>query len=1013
MMRNLNASLNGFYLSRALNQLAPFFHLTTQKDVSATIALQQLQGLGNRVPNERIRPPEEAIKLIDLILNSSEGSFSVNTLDGEQNNSILYNLNNLLSSPGLTSRSAVGAPLTNRIKNMIKIHYEGITYPNLSDMAFNDMSSIVGNNLTGDNSNVVEKLSCFSVNTPYVSPSVKHAELISAYLNGIPTIEQQRAVPYIDMKFISGREVVDSSGRLNSLSIFKFLQGAVETYGNDVLQKMLLANTISGSINGARNASGNLSVAGMELFTAPQTLVDVQSTKNGAVRAVPVVDPFRPFLTFKSLNVEIKPTVGLFSYKTAKIEFVLHDRSRLSELADVLRPDLYSTTEIMLEYGWMHPDGPEKGNVFADMLNFSRCREKYGIVNVSYAADGAGQINITLNLAMRGGSDIGSETIATASDRTTNILREVENLAKSISELRDRVFRQRDGSAGSGNIREIRGQQILETAGDYQNNIRLTPEIIENLRLFRAALSNGRNSNSATGEAARSLAAALAELYSSRTTNRQSGGRIQDLSVSIQDDIRAKITHLFSSQNSTDPFLPNIQTSGRNGRQVSAVRPRGQGVTTRSQGNGQAALAINGNFANRQRFVSLGKLLLSFVGVPLTATGKFDEVQFLFYPFNDSAGFANTLNISQFIVDTNYFYEQYVRFRTENINRAANVNIKDFMSFVSNTIIDDPLATVYGIDDLYERIRNRQTGEEQVQPLGNSVEAQTRLENRLRSQTPNGDFKMPQISFYIEALPLRRYTDGTPVEPDVDKTILKIHVFDKQMTTYQGQNAILQTARNGTLNSIATIPNVQSPGEPEILRGHQESIQNIISTAMEEGIIEQANFNGAESTDNPVYVISKGPKGIKDFVMGTMPYIIYGSQNSGIKNAQLQSQQVPELATVNLLRNFRAGPLRANGEQPGGLPLSIIPSEMGATMIGCSLIDFAQQFFVDFQTGTTADNIYGVNGVSHKLQPGSFETDVKFVPLDAYGKYSSFLERINQASIMLNYLGRGSGRNNR
>lgn len=1010
-MRNINASLNSFYLARALNELAPYFQLNTQKDVAATIALQQLQGLGNRVPNDSLRPPEEAIKLIDLLINTTEGAYSVNSIPGDENSSVLYNINNTLSSTNLTNSSVVGGNLGSRFKDMVKIHYDGTTYPNLTDMAYSDMRLIVGGNISGNNEAITEKLSCFSINSPYVTPANKHTDLISVYLNGIPSIELARAIPFIDMKFISGREVVDSSGRLNSLSLFKYLEGVIETYGNDVLQKMVMANTISGSINGSRNSSGLLSVAGMELFTAPQTLVNIEASRNNSVRAVPVLDPFRPFMTFKNLNVDIKPTVGLFSYKTAKVEFVLHDRSRLSELADVLRPDLYSTSEVMLEYGWMHPDGPEKNNVYADILNFSRCREKYGIVNVSYTMDEAGQINIILNLAMKGGSDVGSETIATASERTSNILREVEGLARSITDLRDRVFRQRDGQGGTGSSREIRGQQILDAASDFQNNIRLTPEIRENLRQFRTALASSRGSAGATGEAARALSTALAELYRSRTSNNETPGRLQDLSFSIQDDIRAKILHLFNSDNSTDPFLPNIQTSNRSGRLISAVRPRGQGVTTRVEGNATGAIAVNGNFTNRQRFVSLGKLLLNFIGVPLAATGKFDEVQLMFYPFNDSAGFANTLNISQFIVDTNYFYEQYVRFRTENVNRAANVNIKDFMNFVANTLIDDPLATVYGIDDLYERVRNRQTGEEQVQPRGNSVEAQTRLENRLRTQTPNGDFKMPQINCYIEALPLRRYSDGTPLEPNLDKTILRIHIFDKQLSTYQGQNAILQTARNNTLNSVASIPNVQNPGEPEILRGHQESIQGVINQALNEGLIEQAMTENGGGSEHAVYILRGGPKSIKDFVMKTMPYISYGTQNSGIKSAQLQSQQVPELATVNMLRNYRAGPLRANGEQPGGLPLSIIPSELGGVVIGCSLIDFAQQFFIDFQTGTTADNIYGVNGVSHKLEAGTFETDIKFVPLDAYGKYSSFLERINQASVMLDYLARGSNNN--
>jgi hypothetical protein len=96
-----------------------------------------------------------------------------------------------------------------------------------------------------------------------------------------------------------------------------------------------------------------------------------------------------------------------------------------------------------------------------------------------------------------------------------------------------------------------------------------------------------------------------------------------------------------------------------------------------------------------------------------------------------------------------------------------------------------------------------------------------------------------------------------------------------------------------------------------------------------------------------------------------------------------------------MLRNNRATPIRANGEQFGGIPLSVIPTEISLTTMGCPFVSFAQQMFIDFQTGTSIDNIYGVTSLSHKLEPGVFTTDIKYAPLDAYGRYDSFLQRIN------------------
>ena len=56
-----------------------------------------------------------------------------------------------------------------------------------------------------------------------------------------------------------------------------------------------------------------------------------------------------------------------------------------------------------------------------------------------------------------------------------------------------------------------------------------------------------------------------------------------------------------------------------------------------------------------------------------------------------------------------------------------------------------------------------------------------------------------------------------------------------------------------------------------------------------------------------------------------------------------------------------------------------------------------QQFFVDFCTGTTIDNIYGVNKLDHEIAPGRFDTKMELVPLDAYGRYESLADALGSA----------------
>jgi hypothetical protein len=999
-------------LANVLNEVAPYFDLQTARDLSETVALRQLRGI-NSTPSNSLRPPVATTELVDIILNTSAGAYSTKPLT-DNGESIIGRLRSFTNAQGGQALFGLNPETTERINQFIKILYQDQRAPDLQlrQMLNNRLSSVIG----GQDS-VNENLSCYSVNSPSINPANKNTEIISFYMNGIPTIEWARAVPYYDVRFISGRNATDSSGRLNSLSLFKFLEGAVQTDGNVPLQTLIGANRTAGSISGARNQSGQLQTSGMELFNS--TVVNLNADTSRQLRAVPVLDPTRPFLTFTNLSIGVRPTVGLFSYKTGKLNFVLHDRSRMHELADFLKPDLYGTTEVLIEYGWCHPDPPSAGNVYANLLNFSRVREKYGLVNSSFSMDDGGNVSFTLDLAMRGGSEIFTETIATSSENTRSHVRHIEELSRTIGELRNRIF-----NRGGAPVAEIRGQQILESASDYQNNSRLTPAIITNLEQFTRALENNRGIRAGgVRDSARRLADSLRELYaqgSRRAGSSNEGGVVERLNASVGDDIRTKLQDLFSN-NTTDPFLEGRTLSARSTDFVDGdgstttsrprrqwTRPEPEPARRRPVPSGQPSTPsipnADLNLAGRPQNVSLAKLLLSFVGVPLAATGKFDEVQMFFYPFNDSAGFANGLNIGQLAVDTNFFFREFLRYRTESLSRATNLSLRDFLSFIQTIIIDDPLNVSYGISDLYKTVRNRETNIRTVQPRFEAVQFQAELEQRLGGQTPNGEFKMPQVMCHIEALPVRVGSSSQQL-PDIEKTILRLHFYDRQMTTYQGQSSILQGARNEVLNSVASIPNTAT-GNPETIRGHQANVRSVIEAAAsrENNILEVARNNNGSSSNHPVYIIRGGPAEIKRFVSRTMPTIHFGVQGSAVISAQLKSQQSPELSTVNLMRNYQASPLGSNGEQPGGLPLSIIPTELGITTFGCNLFDFAQQMFVDFDTGTTADNIYGVNGVTHNIAPGEYKTEVKFVPLDAYGRYTSFLERINQASEMLNHL---------
>jgi hypothetical protein len=403
---------------------------------------------------------------------------------------------------------------------------------------------------------------------------------------------------------------------------------------------------------------------------------------------------------------------------------------------------------------------------------------------------------------------------------------------------------------------------------------------------------------------------------------------------------------------------------------------------------------------------------MTFIGQPLAATEKYDEIQFIFYPFNNYAGYARFLHTGQFMIDLRFLIEQYFRFRMENSSRAANVNLNDFMQFLQGTVIDDPAAPVYGIDDLYERTLDRNTNQAQTTARFDAVRLQTEISDRLRNVTPDGTFKTPEIQLFIETVPRKNINlSNGYVENGIDdsKTILRIHVYDKQASQYEGLGAVLETARDNTLSAFSNL-STESPASNStnengrISSNQRQQITQIITAAQNENLIQRINPSRAELNPDGTYTYYKfvGSQGkLKEFIMKTMPYIIYGCTGTTIQTATLTSLNDPAMASVNMIRATNASPQRANGEQPGGLPIQIIPAELSIACFGNTLVNFGQRIFVDFQTGTTVDNIYVVNGVTHTISSGDFKTEIKLKFYDGYGKYRSFIDQVNAFAVQL------------
>lgn len=1000
------------FFSEAITKLEKVNGLYGIKELIAQLALQNASSRSNPSSSDpassAIQETELEAKIIDLFLNTYDGALTTSTL--------VSKLNDIIGEES-------DPQLVEELWKTFQVFHTGEKYKRLipasmeEDMTGVSINSILGypegqdanDNRININPNTPTRqapgLSMLLSNNYMIGLTRKDVNPVTIFLNSIPSVEMARCSPFVNLSIVQGRSATSQNNQLQAISLQKFLLGA-ETMEEGSMRSAI-GNAQPESIEGFEEqfAQGK-SVVGMEIFTSPQTLVNAGQGYDRSLRSNQVLDKFQPLMTLNDISLNVVPSTGMMSYKSGQISLTLHDRSRLAEVADFVRVDLYGTTELLLEYGWQHPDGEstatQNRNPYGDLINGLRLRELYHIVNASFSLNEAGSIAINLQIAMRGGTDIKLSLVGSDSQNSNKMVEDIKKLQETIAELRNRTFGNRDQNA----IAEIRGVQILDSAQDAMNMMAMPAEVMKELNSFEGAMENTNLPGS------RELVKKLRDLFhqmDTRSRGRSSSSRTEDglvvqLRRSVQASIKAKMVKLAKTP---DPMLIDsngnvIKINNLPGRVVAAPRKASE---RRELEKFREKYNIEGI---QNMSISLGKLLLLFIGEPLANTGRYDDVQMIFYPFNSYAGAARGKNIANFAVDLEYFAENFYRWRLERIGQSANVNLIDFMRFLQEIIIDDPAARSYGLmDGLSPMHRDIYTNDRgQVTESIYSPEEYMDRVHKIMSNLgiPNGELKMPQVECYMETLPEKR----EPGEAISKKSILRLHFFDRQTTPYDSLGSLMQSVRNNAISAVGSITNAStSQGEnPGVTESMTKTWSSVMAAAEQTGILERVPGTGEgsriladqELAHAPLrYRIIGGPAELKKFLYNTMPYIRYGAIGSNVHSANLSSLSDPALNTVNLLRSFKRSDLDPNGENPGGLPMRIIPTETSMNTAGCPFINFAQIFFVDFQTGTTADNIYGVVGITHKIGPGHFSSDIKLCPLDAYGQYFNLIDQIQNS----------------
>jgi len=818
------------------------------------------------------------------------------------------------------------------------------------------------------------KLGVISLNTPMLGISLRDTNRIGVFLNAIPSVELSRCVPRLEVNFglmFPGEPPGESREKAAGLSarsptLLRYLNGSADAYGSaDILSakgsvsKHDLSSRTNDKTTKDKWKESSYVTSGMELFTSPQTLTSPDSTLQA--RAVPVLDRFASLMSIESLEITSTPAGGMQMNKTAKLNITLHDRSRLHEIATLVRPDAYSRTTVALTYGWSHPDR-SGNNPIADLLNQMVVHdEKYNIVNSSFSFGSGGGVKIILQLSMKGQAELAVVRIA-ESQEFMNLNVELQRLSSAIQDARMHV----PGLSKSEHFKEeLRVYQIIDAAADnaeLANNY--LPKDKNLLRQLISSLQKGSQKHG-DGTTFDKLKDVLKDIESFYDTSGKRDKLVKGKNPRIDDLLGKKFQVMTGWKNvegkyagAKDPFFWKDAPFWKEGSTKSELA--------------EIQAWIDGKSESPTRYVSLAKLLLFYVGHPLQALGEIDELQFVYYPLNAEAGLAGGTNLAGFPVELQYFKQVMAEHADRKKN--ANFTIQEFVRLLVDTVVSDVRHPAYGMREMYAPRQANKPGD--PPPPAPNVSASV-LQDKANdvARKCGGVFRKPVVEIQIECRGGRPLKVGEVQSDKSGLQIIRIHIYDKLSSAYEPTLKVLQLQQ----------------GLESLTRDDTPAFAQVKELASQIGLdLTRKNFSQSE---------------LKQYISQVVPVLQYGGNSSGILAATMASMQNPDLATVNMQRAmgqpYNSEP---NGSSVGAIPMRVQPSTLDLTLLGCPLLNGAQQYFVDFNTGTTVDDLYTVVGLSHRIQAGKFESTAKLTPMNAYGSYESIASKVKKISGVLDEL---------
>jgi hypothetical protein len=785
--------------------------------------------------------------------------------------------------------------------------------------------------------------------------SNRSSEFVALFANLIPAIEMSKCVPYFNIRFI---QVAPNDSKQNPMPFLSLESFVGATKGDTSVNTGGLPNYQAASpVNKPTPRLGGV-VTGIELFQAPQTLVRPMlntDTSYQAQRGIRVLDPMQPLASIESINFDVTALSQNFMSTQTKIDMtiILHDKSRLIELAPLLSPGVYPTVRAEIEWGWSHPAGGGfSNNPYGKFINALRSKQVFCISTVSFSNRDATSLSIKMQLMGLGEFITSNTSTLTGAYVSYELIRARMNQLFAITDVKKKD--PKNGGPPTPAMQMFGAHEKVVELSEWESGDKwITYDDYYAISDLITNVSAGRQKID-------ELIAKYSDIVKNKTrTTVSSSTAPQNLSEFLLSSLRSSI---LDAKFEDSPYVkgPKKNPTDKTEAQKSPINSPSsieflseiKKIIDNDEA-GPASVSV----------MSLGDAIYRLFTIPMSITDFFDEIRVFTFDFNDHAGNMAGYNIGSFPIPT-------VNISTNVLKSNVSAQ-KALQRLVS--LVNDPTSAAYGIKDaLQEKKEAEEAANKSIVPDDDTTvnaaevardEAQAAFEKTLTSIYK----KKAQYDLNVSFEPkfttprIKVHTEVSSVnEGGSYKQVMNVFIYDEA------------NAGHRNVNLLSSIMQYNSGVARVVTLGPEASK----SSSSSKGTL--ADLFTIQQNPDGTWAISTTREKAKRMITSAIPTLRIGIEGSMITNASYTSSAGGDLSNIQMLKSYKnsGGGSRANASPGINADMYVIPSSLTLQMLGMPLINRGQTYFVDFGTGTTLDNTYTVTSVKHSIKSGQFTTTV-------------------------------------